>query len=67
MIDIKVAWLQWFINVLIKSLQVVLLKVKLCQTKNYLKNDTNQLLENLENKKYTHLLKIIFWVMILKK
>ena len=30
MIDIKVVWLQWFIYFLIKRLQVVLLKTKLC-------------------------------------
>ena len=56
MMDIKEALLQLFINILIKSLQVVMLKVKLCQTDNQAKNYTNQLLENLKNKKYTHLL-----------
>ena len=56
MMDIKEALLQWFINILIKSFQVVMLKVKLCQTSNQVKNYTNQLLENLKNEKYTHLL-----------
>ena len=39
-----------------KKLLVVLLKVKLCQTKNYLKNCTSQLLENLKIEKYALLL-----------
>ena len=57
MMDINVDLFQWFINFLIKSLLlVVVLKVNLCQTKNKLKNYTNQLLENLKNEKYTHLL-----------
>ena len=36
------------------------LKMKMCQTKNYLKNYTKQLLENLKNEKYAILLKTIF-------
>ena len=36
------------LNFLIKSPLVVVLKVKLCQTNNYQKNYTNQLLENLK-------------------
>ena len=39
-----------------KKLLVVLLQVKLCQTKNYLKNCTSQLLENLKIEKYALLL-----------
>ena len=56
MMSKKEALLQWSINILIKNLQVVPLKKKLCQTKNYLNNYTHQLLENLKNGKYTHLL-----------
>ena len=41
---------------LIKRLRVVLLKIKICKTKNSLKNYTTQLLENLKKEKYTHLL-----------
>ena len=40
----------------IKNFPVVVLKMKLCQTKNQPKNYTKQLLENLKNGKYTHLL-----------
>ena len=63
---INVGLLQWFINFLIRCIQVVLLKVKLCQTNNLLKNYTKQLLENLKNEKRSHLLKIIFGVLILQ-
>ena len=38
-----------------KKLLVVLFKMQICQTKNQLKNDRNQLLENLKNEKYIHL------------
>ena len=38
--------------------------MKSCKIRNKLKNYTNQLLENLETKKYTHLLQIIFGVLI---
>ena len=41
-------------NFLIKCLQVGLLKVRFCQTKNYQKNYKKQLHENLKNKNYTH-------------
>ena len=47
--------LQWFTNFLIKTLQVVILKVKLSKTKNHLKNYTNQLLEHLIKEECTHL------------
>ena len=51
---------------LIKSpLPVVMLEKKKCQTKNYLKNYKNQLLENLKSEKYTHLLQTRFGVLIL--
>ena len=43
--------LQWFINFLIKSHQVLVLKVKLSITNNQQKNYTNQLLENLKKQK----------------
>ena len=39
--DINADLLQWFIIFLIKNLQMVLLKRKLCKMKNYLKNYTN--------------------------
>ena len=56
---------QWFLNFLRKILLAKVLKIKLCQTGNYQKNYTNQLLENLKNEKYAHLLKITFGVLIL--
>ena len=66
MVDIKGVLLQWFIYIFFdKKLLGVLLKMKICQTKNELKNLTNQLLENLEREKYPHLLKIKFRVLIL--
>ena len=49
----------------INLLPVVLLKMKICKTKNKLKNYINQLLENLENEKYTYRLEIILGVLIL--
>ena len=53
--EIIVDLLQWFTNFLIKTLQVVILKVKLSKTKNHLKNYTNQLLENVIKEECTHL------------
>ena len=53
--EIIVDLLQWFTNFLIKTLQVVILKVKLSKTKNHLKNYTNQLLEHLIKEECTHL------------
>ena len=47
-----------------RPLLVAVVEVKLCQTENQLKNNTNQLLQNLRNKKYNHLLQIIFRVLI---
>ena len=43
--------LQWSIGFLINKLQVEVLKMRIFQTKNWLKNYTNQLLENLRNEK----------------
>ena len=76
MMNIKKVFLQWSRYFLIKSLLVMLLqvplqkpqlreinlllKVKLYQTNDLLKNYTSQLLGNLKNVKYTHLLKT-FW------
>ena len=53
MMDINADLLQWFIDFLIKSIMVVVLK--LFQTSYQLINYTSQLLENLKNEKYTHL------------
>ena len=53
--------LRWFIILLIKNYLVVLSKVKLWQTNNYLKNYNNQLYEN-----YIHLLLGIFRQLILQ-
>ena len=65
MMDIKEVLLEWFIIFLIKSTQVKVLNMKRCHTSNYLENYTNQLLENLNNEKYTHILQTLFGVMIL--
>ena len=49
---------------LIKNLEVVVLNIKLCQTsirRTKLKNYVSQILENLENVKYTNLFKDIIW------
>ena len=59
MMNINANLLHWFIKFSIKSLlclhinllPVVLLKVKLCQSKNFLKNYTNQILENTKSQK----------------
>ena len=48
--------LQWFSNFLIKKCLVVVLKIRISQTQNELKNCTNQLLENLKIAKDTKLL-----------
>ena len=60
MMDINVDLLQWFIRFLIKRLQMFLLNIKSLKIRNQLKNDTDQLLENLKNEKYTDLSQIIF-------
>ena len=52
------------VYVLIKSLLEVLLKSGTMSKQIYLKNYASQLLENLKNVKYTHLLKTIFGVLI---
>ena len=44
---------------------VVVLKLRIFQTKNQLKNYTNQLLGNLRKEKYTQLLQTIFVVLTL--
>ena len=54
MMDIRGVLLRFLINLLIKKFLVVLLKLKICQTENYLNNYTSQLLENLKNEKYIH-------------
>ena len=54
--DIKEVWLQWFINFLMKKLLVAVLNMRIFQTKTWLKNYTNQLLENLRKGKCTCLL-----------
>ena len=51
MMDINVYLIQWFINFLIKNLLVVVLKMKIFLIKNWRKNHTNQLLENLIKEK----------------
>ena len=50
----------------IKRFPIVVLKMKLRQTKNQQKRYTKQLLENLKNENYTHLLKTIFEILILQ-
>ena len=60
MMDIKVVLLHSFIIVLIKNLPEVVLKMRIFQKNNWLKNNTNQLLENSRKEKYTHLLQTIF-------
>ena len=64
MMDMEGVLLQWFINFLIKILLAVLLKMRVFQIKNQLKNCTNQLLEYFKNEKYSHLLQTIFGVPI---
>ena len=54
--DINKALLQWFINILIKRLLLVVFKVRIFQANNYRKNFTNQLLEILRKEMYTYLL-----------
>ena len=49
---IKVELLQWFISLLIKTLQVVVLEMKSYRSNNYLNIYTNQFLENLKIGKY---------------
>ena len=47
-----------------KKLVVVVLQMRILETKNYLKSYTNRLLENLIKEKYTHVLQTIFGVKI---
>ena len=51
MMDINLDLLQWFINFLIKRLQVEQLKTKIFLIKNQLKNYANQLLKNSKKEK----------------
>ena len=48
MMDINADLIQWSTKFLIKKLLVVVLKMRIFQTKNELKNYTNKLLENLK-------------------
>ena len=64
MIDIKQVFFLWFKNFLIISLNVVVLIMKFNKMDNSLKNYTNQLLDNLKNKKFIHHLKTISGVLI---
>ena len=52
-------------NFLIKKLLVVVLKMRIFQAKNYLKNYINQLLESLRKEKDARLLQTIFGLLIL--
>ena len=54
MMDIKRVLLQWFINFLTKNFWPWYLRI--FQTKNFLKYDTNQLLENSRKEKCNRLL-----------
>ena len=56
MMGIKEVLLQWFINSLINTLLVVVLKMKICQTNNWQTYYTNQVLENFKKEKYNGLL-----------
>ena len=56
MMDINVDLLQWSVNFLIKNLLLVVLKMRIFQATNKLKNYTNQLLKNLKIEKYTQVL-----------
>ena len=62
MMDNKKVLLHFFAKFLIKSLLAELLKVKLSQTINQQMNQKNQLLENLKNIEYIHLLEMTFGV-----
>ena len=55
MMHINAYLLQWFINFLMKSLSLMLLKAKLFRTKNWQQNYTNHLVEILEDEKYNNL------------
>ena len=63
MTDINADLLQWSINFLVKKLLVGVLKMTIFQTKNKLKNCTNQLLENLIREKDTHLFGVLILMM----
>ena len=59
--DVKEVLLQQFIKFLIKKRLSEQLKMRICLIKNQQKNFTNQLLENLRNENYTHLLETPIW------
>ena len=63
--DIKEVLFQLFIKFSIKKLLAAVLKIRIIQIKNWLKNYTNQLLENVRKEKNTHFLQAIFGVLIL--
>ena len=48
MMDINVDLFEWFTDLLIKRLLVLILKLTFCKTKNKLKNYANQVLESLK-------------------
>ena len=52
MTDIKEDLLLWFTNVLIKSQQVAVLIMRLNKINNWLKNHTNQSLEDLKKEQF---------------
>ena len=59
MMDINVDLVQWLKMFLIKKLLVVVLKMRICQTSNQQKNNTNQLLETLRKKVHSPFIDII--------
>ena len=59
--SIKKVLLKWSISDLIKNLLAAVLKMRVCQTSNYQKNDTNQLIENSLTEKYNHILIDNIW------
>ena len=58
---IKEVLLKWSISDLIKNRLAAVLKMRVCQTSNYQKNDTNQLIENSLKEKYNHILIDNIW------
>ena len=61
MMTIKEVLLKWSISDLIKNRLAAVLKMRVCQTSNYQKNDTNQLIENSLKEKYNHILIDNIW------
>ena len=58
---IKEVLLKWSISDLIKNRLAAVLKMRVCQTSNYQKNDTNQLIENSLKENYNHILIDNIW------